>query len=44
MWVNVVGQKSKEKNDKKTIIIIIIIIIINRKNCKIFIERKSPTP
>ena len=38
VWVNVVGKKSMEKNDKK------IIIIINRKNCKTFIKRKSPTP
>ena len=42
VWVNVVGKKNYGKNDK--IIIIIIIIIINRKNCKMFMKRKSPTP
>ena len=43
VWVNVVGKKNYGKNDK-IIIIIIIIIIINRKNCKMFMKRKSPTP
>ena len=37
VWVNVVGKKKYGKNDK-------IIIIINRKNCKMFMKRKSPTP
>ena len=43
VWVNVVGKKNYGKNDK-IIIIIIIIMIINRKNCKMFMKRKSPTP